>query len=247
MATPDEDSMMNATRVQDLPSPAMFASKHDSQQQPGTNYQDILKTIDIKQLTQPKAEVPSATPMPQSIQFQTPLSSPAQLQTPTVSSPAQFQTPTNPMQDLHTQNTMYTGTMDMPQSAPTESFSAYAPSYAPSQAIMRGPVINSLLPDPMFFQPPPIVDPPKKRRHVEPPKVNKFPIFDIEKIKPAILVAAIVFALLSWGAPVVAKRLEWTVDAITGKFTSSGLVVISLLTGGIFLGATEIIRNLVKS
>jgi len=72
---------------------------------------------------------------------------------------------------------------------------------------------------------------------------GKVPAMDLNKIKPAILVAAIVFALLSWGAPVVAKQLTWTVDAMTGKFTSSGLIVISLLTGGIYLGISEIIRK----
>jgi len=245
MALQEDDSMMHATRVGDLPPPAMFASKSDPQQQTSTNYQDILKTIDIKQMTQPKMTQPSME-VPASIQMQQPSNQFQQMpanqfqQTPA----NQFQqTPANPMQAMHTQNTMYTGTTDMPQSAPTGSF-----SYTPSQSISHGPVINSLLPDPMFFHPPPVVDPPKKRRPVETPKtINKLPSFDIEKLKPAILVAAIVFALLSWGAPVVAKRLEWTVDAITGKFTSSGLVVISILTGGIFLGATEIIRNFVKN
>ena len=72
---------------------------------------------------------------------------------------------------------------------------------------------------------------------------GKVPAMDLNKIKPAILVAAIVFALLSWGAPIVAKQLTWTVDAMTGTFTSSGLIVISLLTGGIYLGIAEIIRN----
>ena len=231
MATSSEDSLMNATLVSDLP-PPMISSMNDNKSKQATpsSYQDLIKNLDIKQMTSGQN-----MSMPASIQMQMPRQTPQTQQT-------QMPTPDNAMEMLHAQNSTYPGSM--PQSAPVGDF---APG--PSMNMAQGPIVNSLLPDPLFFNPPPQER--KKRRPPPPPVATPpatmlgggVPAMDLNKIKPAILVAAIVFALLSWGAPVIAKRLTWTVDIVTGKFTSSGLIVISLLTGGIYLGISEIIRK----
>jgi hypothetical protein len=39
----------------------------------------------------------------------------------------------------------------------------------------------------------------------------------------------------------MAKNIPWAVNIETGKFTSYGLVTISLLTGGLYLGVSELI------
>jgi hypothetical protein len=239
MATSSDDTLMNATLVSNLPSP-MMSSLNDNQSQSAapSSYQDLIKNLDIKQMSsQPSMQMPASIQMQQQMPRQTQQQMPEQF-------PPQMPThqPDSMMELLHAQNSTYSGTM--PQSAPIGEFSS-----APSMNVSQGPVVNSLLPDPMFFNPPRE----ERRRRPPPPPVaeppkttmlgGKVPAMDLNKIKPAILVAAIVFALLSWGAPVVAKQLTWTVDAMTGKFTSSGLIVISLLTGGIYLGISEIIRN----
>jgi hypothetical protein len=218
----------------------MMSSLNDNQSQSAapSSYQDLIKNLDIKQMSsQPSMQMPASIQMQQQMPRQTQQQMPEQF-------PPQMPThqPDSMMELLHAQNSTYSGTM--PQSAPIGEFSS-----APSMNVSQGPVVNSLLPDPMFFNPPRE----ERRRRPPPPPVTeapkttmlggKVPAMDLNKIKPAILVAAIVFALLSWGAPVVAKQLTWTVDAMTGKFTSSGLIVISLLTGGIYLGISEIIRN----
>jgi len=250
MATSGDDSMLNATLVSDLP-PPMISSMNDnhSQQAAPSSYQDLIKNLDIKQMTSGQS-----LPMPGSIQMQQMPRQPPQQQMPQQQMPQQMQMqmpqqmqqpePDSLMELLHAQNSTYPGSM--PQSAPVGEFAS-----GPSVDMAQGPIVNSLLPDPMFFNPPPQER--KRRRQPPPPPVaaappstllgGKVPAMDLNKIKPAILVAAIVFALLSWGAPVVAKQLTWTVDAMTGKFTSSGLIIISLLTGGIYLGISEIIRN----
>ncbi len=252
MATSGDDSMLNATLVSDLP-PPMISNMNDknSQQATPSSYQDLIKNLDIKQMTSGQS-----MPMPAAIQMQQQMPRPTQQQMPQQmpqqmmqqQMPQQMQMqqpePDNLMELLHAKSSTYPGTM--PQSAPIGEFSS-----GPSMDMAQGPVVNSLLPDPMFFNPPPQE---RKRRRLPPPPPavvapqatmlgGKVPAMDLNKIKPAILVAAIVFALLSWGAPIVAKQLTWTVDAMTGKFTSSGLIVISLLTGGIYLGIAEIIRN----
>ena len=229
MAAADDDTMMNATRVGDLPQPA-FASAEISGQ---GGYSDILSRLDMQKS---KSENSGRMYQQPSQQFSQPM--PQQLSQTTQQMPQQmFQ---NPMQALHDQSTMYVPTTVMPQSAPTQFVQPLSQS-----TISPGPVVNSLLPDAMFFNPPPAPKRRQKKSVVEADEDARKPLsrFDMEKLKPSILVAAIVFALLSWGAPVVAKRLTWTVDPITGKFTTSGLVVISILTGGIFLGTTEIIRK----
>ena len=272
MATSGDDSMLNATLVSNLP-PPMISSMNDNHSQQavasGSSYQDLIKNLDIKQMTSGQN-----MPMPASIQMQqqmpvqgqgqmqqqvqqqqmprqVPMQIPDKIPTPDPFPPKkpqqmfQQQTPEGAMERLHTQSTTYSGTM--PQSAPIGQFSSFS-----GVNMAQGPIVNSLLPDPMFFNPPPVERKRPAKRQPPPAEpapqasgalAGKIPAMDINKIKPAILVAAIVFALLSWGAPVVAKQLTWTVDAVTGKFTSSGLIVISLLTGGIYLGISEIIRN----
>lgn len=232
MSAHDDDTMLNATRVGDLPPPSS-STFSNSEQTPvsGGTYSDILKSMEVSKHQQSMS-------MPASIQMQQshpPLSLNQQ--------PGQQE---NPMQSLHTQSTVYNGTM--PQSAPIGSF---MPPPSNDDDVNQGPLVNTLLPDPMFFAPAPVVKPKRRRHHrvSAPPPVKraypapKLPMFDINKLKPAILVAAIVFALLSWGAPMVAKKLDWTVDVVTGKFTSSGLVVISMLTGGIYLGVSELMKR----
>jgi len=255
MATSSEDSMMNATLISDLP-PPMISSMNDnsSKQAVPSSYQDLIKNLDIKQMTsgqnvpmpasiQMQQQMPRQTPQTQqNQQMQMPQQMQMQMQQMQMLPQMQMPTPDNAMEMLHAQNSTYPGSM--PQSAPVGEFAS-----GPSMEMAQGPIVNSLLPDPLFFNPPPQE---RKRRRPPPPAVatppatmlgGKVPAMDLNKIKPAILVAAIVFALLSWGAPVVAKQLTWTVDAMTGKFTSSGLIVISLLTGGFYLGISEIIRK----
>lgn len=237
MASNNDDTMMNATLVSDLPPPMMSSMNDNTPQQAApSSYQDLIKNLDIKQMSGK-----NNMPMPASIQMQQQMPQQMQMQQ---QMPRQMQQPEpdNLMELLHAKSSTYPGTM--PQSAPVGEFSP-----GPSVDMAQGPIVNSLLPDPMFFNPPPQER--KRRRQPPPPPAapqagvlgSKIPAMDLNKIKPAILVAAIVFALLSWGAPVVAKQLTWTVDAMTGKFTSSGLIVISLLTGGIYLGISEIIRK----
>jgi hypothetical protein len=251
MATSGDDSMLNATLVSALP-PPMISSMNDnnSQQAAPSSYQDLIKNLDIKQMTsgQSMPPMPAAIQMqqqmPRQTQQQMPQQMPQQMSMQQMMPQQMMPTPDNAMEMLHSQNSTYPGSM--PQSAPVGEYAS-----GPSMDMAQGPIVNSLLPDPMFFNPPPQER--KRRRPPPPPPAvappqatmlgGKVPAMDLNKIKPAILVAAIVFALLSWGAPVVAKQLTWTVDAMTGKFTSSGLIIISLLTGGIYLGISEIIRN----
>ena len=247
MATSGDDSMLNATLVSDLP-PPMISNMNDnnSQQATPSSYQDLIKNLDIKQMTSGQSmPMPAAIQMQQQMPRQTQQQMPQQMmQQQMPQQMMQQPEPDNLMELLHAKSSTYPGTM--PQSAPVGEYAS-----GPSVDMAQGPIVNSLLPDPMFFNPPPQErkrsrQPPPPPPPMAPPATilgSKIPAMDLNKIKPAILVAAIVFALLSWGAPVVAKQLTWTVDAMTGKFTSSGLIIISLLTGGIYLGISEIIRN----
>jgi hypothetical protein len=140
------------------------------------------------------------------------------------------------MQQLQSQASMYSG--GMPQSSPIGQ-------YTPIESLMHtGPLKSELLPDPMFFQPPP---PPPKIKKVyiekEAEKPKTFLGFSYAKIKSAILVAAIVFVLISYVAPVLAKSLSWSVNAETGKFTAAGLLVISITTGLLHLGSVGLIER----
>ena len=256
MSSSSEDTMMNATLVSALPPPTMVSlNDNQNKQSAPSSYQDLIKNLDIKQMSGQNMQMPASIqmqqqmprqtqPFPQEMPQQFPQEMPRKMPQ-QMSMQQMMPTPDNAMEMLHSKSSTYPGTM--PQSAPVGE---YAPG--PSVDMAQGPIVNSLLPDPLFFNPPPRE---RKRRPNPPPQPpmvqqtngnvlgGKIPAMDLNKIKPAILVAAIVFALLSWGAPVVAKQLTWTVDAMTGKFTSSGLIIISLLTGGIYLGISEIIRN----
>lgn len=98
----------------------------------------------------------------------------------------------------------------------------------------------------------PQMPPPKKA--LPPPQKVKRPAaskkksskLDLRALRPALVVAAIVFVVLSRGAPMIAARLPFSVDAITGKFTISGLVIISMLSGGMYLGINELIKRFVS-
>ncbi|AGE48515.1 hypothetical protein PBCVAN69C_474L [Paramecium bursaria Chlorella virus AN69C] len=222
-----DDNMQNATLISNLPPPMSssmgFSTPTQNTESKGTqevsSYMDLIKDLDINKL---KNQQQQQQQMPQQQMQQI--------------APA---APKNIMQTMQTESSSYMG--GMPQSAPIS-----ASQNVQGMAVQQSPLISNLLPDPMFFQPPP---PPLKERRVKPivkieEPVKKTPFnFDMVKVKPAILVAVIVFALLSWGAPMIARRVTWTVDSITGKFTPSGLIVLSILTGGIFLGVTEIVRN----
>lgn len=225
-----DDNMQNATLISNLPPPMSssmgFSTPTQNTESKGTqevsSYMDLIKDLDINKLKNQQQQQQQQMPQQQMQQQQM--------------APA---APKNIMQAMQTESSSYMG--GMPQSAPIS-----ASQNVQGMAVQQSPLISNLLPDPMFFQPPP---PPLKERRVKPivkieEPVKKTPFnFDMVKVKPAILVAVIVFALLSWGAPMIARRVTWTVDSITGKFTPSGLIVLSILTGGIFLGVTEIVRN----
>jgi len=104
----------------------------------------------------------------------------------------------------------------------------------------------------MQMQQMPQMPPPQKA--LPPPQKVKRPAaskkksskIDLRALRPAFVVAAIVFVVLSRGAPMIAARLPFSVDAITGKFTISGLVVVSMLSGGMYLGINELIKRFVS-
>ncbi|APC25718.1 hypothetical protein BST79_gp205 [Only Syngen Nebraska virus 5] len=226
-----DDNMQNATLISNLPPPmssSLGFSTPTQTDSKGTgevsSYMDLIKDLDINKMKNQQQQMPQQMPPQMTPQMQ-----------------MQQMPPQNVMQQMQQKETAYNPTIPMPQSAPIS-----ASQNVKGFAVQQSPLISNLLPDPMFFQPPP--PPLKERRVIKPVKieepVKKSPFnFDMAKIKPAILVAAIVFALLSWGAPMLARRITWTVDSITGKFTPYGLIVLSVLTGGIFLGVTEIVRN----
>jgi hypothetical protein len=152
-----------------------------------------------------------------------------------------LQSPVNPsaehnvMQQMHDQSMMYSG--GMPQSAP---ISEYLP--VEETQVYRGPLKSELLPDPMFFQHPP---PKPKKIYVEkkPEPKKLFFGFDQSKLKNALLVSAIVFALISYGAPLLAQKFEFCINPINGRFTSYGLLIISVITGLLYLGVTALIER----
>ena len=65
--------------------------------------------------------------------------------------------------------------------------------------------------------------------------------FDLKSLRPAFLVAAIVFLVLSRGAPLIAAHVPFSIDAVTGKFTVAGLAFVSILSGGAFLGLIDLV------
>ncbi|AGE49201.1 hypothetical protein ATCVBr0604L_547L [Acanthocystis turfacea Chlorella virus Br0604L] len=245
-----EDAMMNATMISDLPSPPAFTQPMDSgpasqgSGQPGS-YADILKELQSQKNNQNPSGQQNQMQMSPTPQMQMQMSPPMQQQVPQMAPTPQMmlQTPVNPapeqnvMQQMQTQASMYSG--GMPQSSP---IGEYMPQH--STSVHSGPLKSELLPDPMFFQPPP---PPRKIKKVyiekEPEKPKTFLGFSYAKIKSAILVAAIVFALISYVAPLLAKNIPWSVNIETGKFTAAGLLVISVTTGLLHLGTVGLIER----
>lgn len=67
--------------------------------------------------------------------------------------------------------------------------------------------------------------------------------FDFKFLRPGLVVAAIVFIVLLKIAPLVANKLPFSIDSVTGKFTAAGLLIVSFLAGGTFLFADEMIKK----
>lgn len=59
-------------------------------------------------------------------------------------------------------------------------------------------------------------------------------------LRPALIVGLIVFFVLRSGAPQIARLIPASIDAATGKFTVAGLLMVSALSGGAYLGITEL-------
>ncbi|AGE56331.1 hypothetical protein PBCVNEJV1_524L [Paramecium bursaria Chlorella virus NE-JV-1] len=230
--------LMNATPISQLPSPpSSMVDTSDMKISEGTSYIDLIKNLDINKMSAQNSTPTPSLPPPvfrsgnQDLQPQIKPTTQMQMQMP-VNPSAQ----NNVMQQLQNQASVYSG--GMPQSSPISEYLPQDPS-----DVHSGPLKSDLLPDPMFFQNPP---PPRKIKKVyvdKTPKKKTILGFDAGKIKNAVLVSAIVFMLISYVAPLLAKNLQWTVNAETGKFTAYGLIVISVLTGGIWLGITEIINR----
>lgn len=81
-------------------------------------------------------------------------------------------------------------------------------------------------------------------RSIAPPAAPRRGL-DLKFLRPALVVAAIVFVMLRNIAPQIAKRVAMSVDEATGKFTVIGLLMISALSGGMYLGLTEILARFV--
>lgn len=155
MASSSDDSMMNATLVSDLP-PPMISSMADtkpSQQAAPSSYQDLVKNLDIKQMSGQNMQMPASIQMQQQMpqqqlpQQQLPQQTQQQMQQMQMKQmQMQMQTPDNAMDMLHARSSTYSGTM--PQSAPIGEFSSGA-----GMDMAQGPIVNSLLPDPLFFNP----------------------------------------------------------------------------------------------
>lgn len=67
--------------------------------------------------------------------------------------------------------------------------------------------------------------------------------FDLKFLRPGLIVAAIVFVVLLKIAPLVATKLPFSIDSVTGKFTTVGLLIVSFLAGGTFLFADEMLKR----
>lgn len=72
------------------------------------------------------------------------------------------------------------------------------------------------------------------------PKSKKF---DLRFLRPGLIVAAIVFLVLFKIAPLIAVKLPFSIDSVTGKFTTVGLFIVSFLAGGTFLFADEMLKK----
>lgn len=67
--------------------------------------------------------------------------------------------------------------------------------------------------------------------------------FDFKFLRSGLIVAAIVFVVLLKIAPLVATKLPFSIDSVTGKFTTVGLLIVSFLAGGTFLFADEMLKR----
>lgn len=239
-----EDALMNATPINKLPSPPTPISTSVSEKSPGetASYADLIKNLDINKMSQ-TSNMSQMPPMPQETPQQFPQMQSMQNALPPTPQ-MMMQTPVNPsaqnnvMQQMQSQASMYSG--GMPQSSPISEFLPHD-----GTPVHQGPLKSELLPDPMFFQNPPPKQKVKKIYVDKTPAVQQQAIlgFNAKKIKHAILVSSIVFLLIWYVAPMMARNLQWTVNIDTGKFTSYGLVAISILTGGLYLGVTSIIER----
>jgi hypothetical protein len=61
-------------------------------------------------------------------------------------------------------------------------------------------------------------------------------------LRPAFIVAFVVFIILRFGAPEIARVVPMAVDQ-NGKFTIAGLTMVSLLAGGAYLGITDLLMK----
>lgn len=243
-----EDAMMNATPISQLnnaPISLSTSTAHETAQQSGS-YTDILKNLELARKTSP----PPSQPQSEQLSIGTNLSQQeifsmqqsGQKIEPTpqmlMQIPVNQNPPNNIMQQMQNQASMYNG--NMPQSSPISNF---VPPDTMMTQVNNAPLKSELLPDPMFFQNPP---PPRKIKKVyveKEPERKTFMGFDQVKLKSAVLVSAIVFALISYVAPLLARSIAWTVNSETGKFTAAGLLLISSMTGGIYLGVVSIIEK----
>jgi hypothetical protein len=239
-----EDALMNATPISQLPSPPAPISTSMSEQPPGesASYADLIKNLDINKMASQASSMSQMPPMPQMSHLS---QQPPQMQNALPPTPQMMmQTPVNPsaqnnvMQQMQSQASMYSG--GMPQSSPISEFLPYE-----GTPVHQGPLKSELLPDPMFFQNPPPKQKVKKIYIDKTPAPQEKAIlgFNAKKVKNAVLVSSIVFLLIWYVAPMMARTLQWTVNVDTGKFTAYGLVAISALTGGLYLGITSLIEK----
>jgi len=67
--------------------------------------------------------------------------------------------------------------------------------------------------------------------------------FNLKFLRPGLIVAAIVFLVLLKIAPMIATKLPFSIDSVTGKFTTAGLLIVSFLAGGTFLFVDETVKK----
>ncbi len=81
----------------------------------------------------------------------------------------------------------------------------------------------------------------RARRHVIDDIPEKNERFTLKSVLPGLAVAGIVFMVLFKIAPMIATSLPFSVDSVTGKFTTTGLLLVSFLAGGSFLFVDEMV------
>jgi hypothetical protein len=226
----EQDFLLNGSLINNLPAQPVTTPAQENLND-NTSYQDILRSIQ----TSIKNVMKSDDKIVENI-------------------PTRFASPTTPVQTSALQMPLPAPqTEPMYASPPTQdtfqqSFQQQAPTF-PQQQIQNTPLMSNLLPDPIMYNPPVQPQIPHetmlKRSEIRDAlkDIKRTSKFDMGKIKPALLVVVVVFVLLTWGVPVIARRLDWSVDPISGKFTTYGLLLISVLTGGSFLGLSELMNK----